>query len=107
MEPGKTQCPGGPPVYDLPGCPLLLSCLRAITKLATIVDNGNSQSNIKVTIINTKIPIEANSVRFNSERFYTIWRSVALVFTLSIIFWQSARYRQAEILIIKFFYKSY
>ena len=28
--------------------------------MATIVDNGNSQSNIKLTMINTKIPIEAN-----------------------------------------------
>ena len=79
----------------------------AIKQLATIVDNGNSESNIKLTIINTKIPIEANSVLFDSERLYTIWRSVALVFTLSIISWRSARYRRAEILIIKFFIQSY
>ena len=50
--------------------------------MATIVDNGNSQSSIKLTIINTKIPIEANSVLFDSERLYTIWRFVALLVSL-------------------------
>ena len=107
MEPGLTQCPGGPPVFDPPGCPLLFSCLWAIKKLTTFVYNRNSQRNIKLTIINTKIPIEANSVLFDSERLYTIWRFVSLVFTLFIIFWLFARYRQAKIHISKFCIQSY
>ena len=65
-----------------------------------IVDNGNSNSNIKYTIINTKIPIKANSVLFTSERLYTIWRSCALVFTLSIISWRFARNRRAKYLLL-------
>ena len=107
MKPGYTQYPGGPPVYDPPGCQVLFSCLRAIKNLTPIVDNENNQCNIKLTIINTNIPIEANSVLFDSQRLYTIWRSVALDFTLSIISWRSARYRRAEIPSIKFFYQSY
>ena len=93
--------------YTTPGCPLLFSCLKAINKLATIVDNGNSQSNIKLIIINTKIPLEANFVLFDSERLYTIWRLDALVFTLSIMSWRSVRYRRAEIFIITFIIQRY
>ena len=81
MAPNQTQCPGGPPVYDLPGCPLLFSCLRAIKKLATIVDNGNSKSNIKLTIISRKIPIKANSVLIDSES-YIIYGGPVLWFSL-------------------------
>ena len=57
MEPGNTQCPGGPFVYDPPGCPLLFSCLRAIKESAKIVDNKNNKGIIKLTIIDTKILI--------------------------------------------------
>ena len=78
-----------------------------IKQLAIIVDNKNSQSNIKLTIINTKIPIEANSVLFDSERLYTIWQSYALFFTLSILSWRSIRLQRGEIPIIIFFYQSY
>ena len=57
------------------GMSIIIFFLRAIKKLVTIVDYGNSQINLKLTIINIKIPVDANSVLFDSERLYTIWRS--------------------------------
>ena len=58
---------------------------RKIKNMAKIVNIGNSHYNIKLTIINTKISIEANLVLFDFKRIYTIRQSWVLVITLSII----------------------
>ena len=47
-------------------------------KLATNVDNENRQINIKLAIINTKIPSNAVSIVFDIARLYTCWRVCAL-----------------------------
>ena len=49
------------------------SFLRVIKKLATGVDNKIRQSNIKLAIINIKIPSMAVSIVFDIERLYTFF----------------------------------
>ena len=54
-------------------------------------------------MINANILVVTNLVIIDSEKLYTIWRSCALVFTIFIISWRFARYRRAQIFIIKFY----
>ena len=70
--------PDGPPDIDELKYPLLDSFLRVIKKLATGVDNEIIQSNIKLAIINTKIPSRAVSIVFDIERLYTFCRVCVL-----------------------------
>ena len=60
--------PGGPPDIDGLKYPLLNFVFRVINKLATGVDNKNRQSNIKLAIINIKIPSKAESIDFDIAR---------------------------------------
>ena len=66
--------PGGQPDIDGLKYPLLNSVFRVNKKLATIVDNKNKQSNIKLSIINIKIPSKAVSIFFDIARLYTFCR---------------------------------
>ena len=63
--------PGGPPDIDGLKYPLLNSVLRVIKKLATGVNNKNSQSNIKLATINIRIPSKAVSIVLDIARLYT------------------------------------
>ena len=70
--------PDGPPDIDELKYPLLDSFLKVIKKLATSVDNEIRQSNIKLAIINTKIPSKTVSIVFDIERLYTFCRVCVL-----------------------------
>ena len=65
--------PDGPPDIDEMKYLLSGSFLRVIKKLATGVDNKIRQSNIKLAIINIKIPSMAVSIVFDIERLYTFF----------------------------------
>ena len=58
--------------------PLLNVFIRGIKRLATNVDNKYRQSNIKLAIINTKMPSKAVSIFFDIARLYTFSRVCAL-----------------------------
>ena len=62
---------------------IILFCLSAINKFATIVDNKHSKSNIKLRIINTINFNTANNGYFDFDKLYTIWWCFALVFLYS------------------------
>ena len=59
---------GGLPDIEELKYPLLNSLLKVVKKLATRVENKNIQSNIKLAIINTKIPSKAVSIVFEIAR---------------------------------------
>ena len=66
--------PGGLPDIDELKYPVLNSFIRVIKKLATNVDNQNTKSNIKLAIINTKIPSKDVSIFYDIARLYTFSR---------------------------------
>ena len=70
--------PDGPPDIDKLKYTLLDFFLKVIKKLAIGVDNEIRQSNIKLAIINTRIPSKAVSIVIDIERLYTFCRVCVL-----------------------------